>query len=80
MQGCVESSVGKVLAAEARGPGFNPQHLHKIMCLGVITCDPSTEELETGRSMGLPGHKSNLLGIPQVPERDPTSKSKMGSY
>ena len=79
MQGCGDSPFGKVLAAQARGPGFDSQHLYKNTSLVVLTCDPSTEWVRKGRSLGFLGHQPNLGGS-QVPVRDPTSKSKVGSF
>ena len=79
MQGCGDSPFGKVLAAQARGPGFDSLHLYKNTSLVVLTCDPSTEWVRKGRSLGFPGHQPYLSGS-QVPVRDPTSKSKVGSF
>lgn len=41
----------RVFAAEARGPEFYPQHLHKKAGIMVCNCNPGTEEVETGVSL-----------------------------
>lgn len=40
--------ITRVLASEARGPEFYPQHLHKKVSIMVYNCNPGTEEVETG--------------------------------
>lgn len=43
--------ITRVLAAEARGPEFYPQHLHKKASIMVYDCNPGSEEVETGVSL-----------------------------
>lgn len=46
-------SASKVLAAQARGPGFNLQNPGRKLGIAVYACNPNIEEMATGGILGL---------------------------
>lgn len=53
-------------AAKAWGTEFSPQHPHTKLGVLAFACNPSSREVDTGRSLGFASHQPHLTIKPQV--------------